>query len=139
MRSNACNLLFAFRQIFSICFLKLSLSSIDIPSKTASWDFSILFPSRNRFFVPNIRNWNIPGFDFNEFTLNHFRIFPMPNLRLCNISPNIFLQELDNNVLSSVKLHMSGSETKKGILFMKMLNSKWPRIDGCSVPQTISL
>ena len=94
---NACNLYLIFHQIPSTC-LKLSSSSTVIPSRTTSWDFSILFPSRSRVslmsvFVPNIINWNLPRFSFNEFPLNHFRICPKSNLRLCNISPKIFPQE----------------------------------------------
>ena len=100
-------------------------------------------------FVPSIMNWNLPGLGFNEFTLNHFRIYPESNLRLCNISPNIFPQEVgfneftlsyfricpksnlrlcnispnifpqELNVLLSAKLHMSDFETDR-----KMWNKK---------------
>ena len=83
MRCNACNL------YFSMCVLKLRLSSIVIPNRITSWDFSSLYPSRDRFtlmsvFVPNIMNWNLSGFIFNEFTLNHFKMCPKSNLKLCN-------------------------------------------------------
>ena len=110
---------FFFRQIFSIYVLKLTLSSIVIPSWITSWDILISFSSRTRFtlmsvFVSNIMNWNLPGLGFNEFILNDFRIYPKSNLRLCNISPNIFPQEL--NVLLSAKLHMSDFETEKHIV-----------------------
>ena len=56
-------------------------------------------------------------------------------MRLCNMLPNIFPQEL--SVLSSAKLHMSDFETKKSISFMKTLNNKGPRIDPCAIPQII--
>ena len=142
---------FFFRQIFSIYVLKFNLSSIVIPSWITSWDILISFSSRTRFtlmsvFVSNIMNWNLPGLGFNEFTLNHFRIYPKSNLRLCNISPNIFPQEVgfdefalsyfricpksnlrlcnispnifpqELNVLLSAKLYMSDFETEKHIV-----------------------
>ena len=86
-------------------------------------------------FVPNIINRNLPGFGFNEFTLNHFRICPKSNLRLCNISGKIFPQEL--SVLLA-KLHMSDFEIEKSISFIKKLNNKGPRIHPCGIPQIIS-
>ena len=137
-RCDAFNSYFAFQQIFSMCVLKLHVSSIVILSRTTFWDFSILFPNRNRFtlmsiFVPNIMNWNLPGFGFNEFTLNHFKIFLQSNLRLCKMPPNVFLQEL--NVLSSAKSHMSDFDAKENMLFTKLLNNKGPRIDPCGIPQ----
>ena len=46
-------------------------------------------------FFPNIMKSNLPEFGFNDFTLNHFRMCRKSNLRLCNISPNIFSQELN--------------------------------------------
>ena len=54
-------------------------------------------------------------------------------IKLCNISPNIFPQEL--SVLSSGKLHISDFETKKSISFMKMLNTKGSSYDPCGIPQ----
>ena len=76
-------------------------------------------------------NSNLPGFGFHEFILNHFKICPKSNLRLCNISPEIFPQEII--VLSSSKLHISDFETMK--MFMKMLKRKGPRIYPCGIPQ----
>ena len=52
-------------------------------------------------FIPNIMNWNLPGFGVSKFTLGHFRINPKSNLRL---SPYIFPQEF--GVLSWAILHM---------------------------------
>ena len=72
-------------------------------------------------------NRNLPGFGFHEFILNHFKICPKLNLRLCNISLEIFPQEII--VLSSSKLHISDFET------MKMLKRKGPRIYPCGIPQ----
>ena len=82
--------------------------------------------------VPNVINRNLPGFGLNEFTLNHVRIYPKSNLRLCNIRPNIFTQEL--SVISSAKLDMSDFETKKSLSFMKMLNNTESRIDPYGIP-----
>ena len=87
-------------------------------------------------FVPNIINCYLPGFGFSQFTLNYLRIFPKSNLRLSNISPDIFLQEL--SVLSSAKLYTSDFETKESISLMNMLNIKGPRINPCGIPQVIS-
>ena len=49
---------------------------------------------------------------------------PESDLKLCNISPNTFSQELF--VLSSAKLRISDFQAKKNISFMKMLNNKGP-------------
>ena len=56
-------------------------------------------------------NWSLQGLGFNQFTMNHFRIFPKLNLGLCNILSNIFLQE--HNVLSSAILLLSDFEVKQ--------------------------
>ena len=61
---------------------------------------------------------------------------PKSNLRLSNISPDIFLQEL--SVFSSAKLYTSDFETKKSISLMNMLNNKGPGINPCGIPQVIS-
>ena len=127
-------LLFEF--FFSLSVLKLSLSSIVIPSRTILWIFSILFPSKNRFiliavFISNIMNWNLPGFGFNEFNSSYFVICPKSNLRICNIWPRIFPQKYV--VLSSSKLHVSDFQTKKSISFIKRLNNKRLRIDPCGI------
>ena len=130
-----------FDKYFQCAFQNLACHQIVISGRKNFWDFSILFPSRNRFtlisvFVHNIINWNLPGFAFNEFTISHFRIYPKLNLRLCNISPNIFPQELC--ALSSAKWDMSDFETRKNMSFMKILNNKGTRIDPCGIPQIIS-
>ena len=110
VRCDVCTVVFKyFLARCDACTFAFCFSSMVIPSRRA-WDLSILFPSRSRFtlilvFVPNIISWNLLGFGFQEFILNHFRICPKSNLKLHNISPNIFPQDL--SVLSSAKLYMS--------------------------------
>ena len=129
---------FVFREIFWTCVLRINLSSLVIPSRTTSKDFSILhFIQKWIYLNVNIcsqyHEWNLPGFGFNKFTLSHFKIYPKSNLRL---SPYIFQQEFA--VLSSAILHMFGFETKKSISFLKMLNNKRPTIDPCCIPKIAS-
>ena len=120
---------------FQYAFFKLSLSSIVIPRRTTSWDFSILFLSRNWFtlkpkFVSNIMNWNLQGFDFNEFTLNHFKIYPKSKLRLT------FPTRTYCFIMS--KITYSRFWDKKRISLMKILNNKGPRIDPYGIAQITS-
>lgn len=85
---------------------------------------------------PSIINWNLAGFGFNEFNMNHFKIYSISNLRLCNILRKTFPHEL--KVSSLGKLHISNFETKKSIPFMRMLNNKGPGVDPCGIPQIAS-
>lgn len=60
--------------------------------------------------APNVMTKDLPGLSLNEFTLNHFTTYPKSNLRLCNISPKIF-------IVSSAKLHNQILGKRKGYRF----------------------
>ena len=78
--------------------------------------------------------WNLPGFGFNELTVNHINTFFKSKQRLAKILLSNLLQECI--VLPSAKLQISHFKRKKKSL-MKIFLKSGPIIDPWGGPQII--